>query len=90
MEEELKQRIQELEDRVDELEDKEHKRKIFRIIKLCIKLAILGLIFFGIYRLYSFVNDTYIKPLNNIIEDSEEIKNSLDFSSISDWIKSFK
>lgn len=90
MEEELKQRIEELEDRVDELEDKEHKRKIFRIIKLCIKLAILGLIIFGIYRLYSFVNDTYIKPLNNIIEDSEEIKNSLDFSSISDWIKSFK
>lgn len=90
MEEELKQRIEELEDRVDELEDKEHKRKIFRIIKLCIKLAILGLIIFGIYRVYSFVNDTYIKPLNNIIEDSEEIKDSLDFSSISDWIKSFK
>ena len=50
MEEELRERIEELEDRVDELEGREHRRKVFGIVKLCIKLVILGLVIFGIWK----------------------------------------
>jgi hypothetical protein len=89
MEEELRERIEELEDRVDELEGREHRRKVFGIVKLCIKLVILGLVIFGIWKVYSYVNNIIVKPLNNVIESTSEITNTINFSNISDWFKSF-
>ena len=90
MEKELKKRIEELENRVDELEGRERKRKIIQIIKICIKVVIIALIIFGIWKLYTYVNETYIKPLDKIIDSASEVTNTVDLSKITDFFKTFK
>ena len=85
MEKELKKRIEELEERVDELEDRERKRKIAHIIKICIKVLIIALIIFGIWKAYNYVNDNYIKPLNDIAQNASNITNEVDLSKVAHW-----
>ena len=89
MEENYKKRIEELEDRVDKLEKKEDRRKIFNIIKICLKIAVLILIGIVIYKAYNYAK-TVIEPIREVTNTIQTTKNELDFSKISDWFKSFE
>jgi sugar-specific transcriptional regulator TrmB len=88
MEKELRERIEELEDRLDELESKEERRKIFTIIKICLKVAIIGVIAFGLWKAYDYAKNV-IEPIREVANTISNTTNSIDFSKFSDWFKTF-
>lgn len=72
---ELEDKIKELEARLSRLEKIENKRQTFKIIKIVIKLIILLAILFGIWIGYNYVNETFIKPYKETVD---EIKGAYD------------
>ena len=86
MEKEYKERIEELEERVEYLEKKESKRKTLSIIKLCIRLAILGLLAFAIWKVYNYAKNV-VEPINEVVNTISNTTNTIDFSKISEWFK---
>ncbi len=72
---ELEKKIKELEARLSRLEKIENKRQAFKIIKIVIKLIILLAILFGLWTGYNYVNETYIKPYKEAVD---EIKGTYD------------
>lgn len=63
----LEQQVNNLENKVKRLEKKESKRRIFNIIKLIFKLAIILVIVLFIYNSYIKINDKYINPIKESI-----------------------
>ena len=72
---ELQNKIKELENRLERLEKIENKRKTLTLIKILIKVVIVIAILIGIWVGYNYVNNTYIKPYK---ETMEEIKETYD------------
>lgn len=72
---ELDNKIKELEARLSRLEKIENKRQTFKIIKIVIKLIILLAVIFGLWIGYNYVNETYIKPYKEAVD---EIKGTYD------------
>lgn len=72
---ELENKINELELRLSRLEKIETRRQTFKIIKIVIKLIILLVILFGLWTGYNYVNETFIKPYKDTVD---EIKGTYD------------
>ena len=72
---ELENKIKELELRLSRLEKIETRRQTFKIIKIVIKLIVLLAILFGIWIGYNYVNETFIKPYKDTVD---EIKGTYD------------
>ena len=72
---ELENKIKELEARLSRLEKIETRRQTFKIIKIVIKLIILLVILFGLWIGYNYVNETFIKPYKDTVD---EIKGTYD------------
>ena len=72
---ELEDKIKELEARLSRLEKIETRRQTFKIIKIVIKLIILLVILFGLWTGYNYVNETFIKPYKDTVD---EIKGAYD------------
>ncbi len=93
MEKEYKERIEELEERVEYLEKKEGKRKTWNIIKLCIRLAIIGLLAYAIWRVYDYTKNV-VEPINEVVgtisNTISNTTNTIDFSKVNEWIKVFE
>ncbi len=72
---ELENKIKELEARLSRLEKIETRRQTTKYIKLFIKIIILLVILFGIWIGYNYVNETFIKPYKETVD---EIKGTYD------------
>lgn len=85
--EELQNKIEELELKVSKLERIEKRRKTTRIFKISIKVIIILVLAFYVYKGYKYVEETYIKPFNEIKEKfdgAENIKDNIqeDYNNI--------
>ena len=69
---ELENKIKSLETRLARLEKIENKRKTTKLIKLFIKTIIIITVLIGIWIWYNHVNESYIKPYKEIIEQIKE------------------
>ncbi len=72
---ELQNKIKELEARLARLEKIENKRQAFKTLKIVIKIIILLAIMFGLWMGYNYVNNTFIKPYKETVD---EIKGTYD------------
>lgn len=72
---ELKNKIKELEARLSRLEKIEDRRQSLKIIKILIKTIIIITILIGIWIGYNYVNQTFIKPYKETVD---EIKGTYD------------
>ena len=72
---ELEKKIKELEARLSRLEKIETKRQTFKIIKIVIKIIIILAILFGLWIGYNYINETFIKPYKETVD---EIKGTYD------------
>lgn len=72
---ELKNKIKELEARLSRLEKIEDRRQSLKIIKILIKTIIIIAILIGIWIGYNYVNQTFIKPYKETVD---EIKGTYD------------
>ena len=72
---ELKNKIKELEARLSRLEKIEDRRQSLKIIKILIKTIIIITILIGIQIGYNYVNQTFIKPYKETVD---EIKGTYD------------
>ena len=72
---ELQNKVKELEARLSRLEKIENRRQTFKIVKIVIKIIILLAILFGLWMGYNYVNETFIKPYKETVD---EIKGTYD------------
>jgi len=72
---ELENKIKELEARLSRLEKIETRRQTTKYIKLFIKTIIIIAILFGLWTGYNYLNETYIKPYKETVD---EIKGAYD------------
>ena len=72
---ELQNKVKELENRLERLEKIENRRKTLTLIKILIKVIIIIALLIGLWIGYNYVNNTYIKPYK---ETMDEIKETYD------------
>ncbi len=63
--EKLKSEIELLKKRINSLEGRENRRRAFKYFKMIIKICLIGLILFGIWRGYDYM----VNGIPNIIEE---------------------
>ena len=80
--EDLKKQLQIMEGRLERLEKIEQRRKTTRLIKLLSKLVIIILVLICLYKAYTYVNNTYIKPYKETIDKLESGYDKLKSSSV--------
>lgn len=86
MNNELNERIIELENRLKKIEKVEERRRNVKIAKIAIRVIILLIVIYAGYRCYVYVNDTFIKPYKETVDELvtgyNKIKNSPVFSKL--------
>ena len=80
--EELKKQLKIMEGRIERLEKIEQKRKIARLIKMLSKLIIIILVAILLYKTYTYVNNTYIKPYKETIDKLNDGYDKIKSSSV--------
>lgn len=80
---ELEDRVKKLEKRVKVLENDLNKRRRNKAINVIVKLIIIIIICIGLYYGYNYVNEKYIKPYKNMMNELKEVKNNV--SSLKDY-----
>ena len=74
---ELEDKIKELEARIDILEKTENRRKTLTLIKILIKVIVVITILIGLWVGYNYVNNTYIKPYKETMDEIKETYDSV-------------
>ncbi len=86
MNNELSEKVIELENRLKKIEKIEERRRNTKIFKIAIKVIIVLVIAFAIYRGYVYVNNTFIKPYKETVDELvtgyNSIKNSPVFGKL--------
>ena len=80
---ELEKKIKELEARLSRLEKIETRRQTTKYIKLFIKTIIIIAILFGLWTGYNYVNETYIKPYKETVDEIKETYDNVKNTSFS-------
>lgn len=77
-----KERIDELEARLSRLEKIENKRKTLRIVHILIKLIIYIAIAVALLMEYNYINNKYIKPYKETVDEIKEKYDSIKDTSL--------
>lgn len=73
---ELTKKVEELQERLSKLEKIEKRRKSTKFIKISIKIIIIIAIGIFIYKGYKYVDEHYLKPIDEI-KEKIEIKDNI-------------
>ena len=86
---ELLNKIEELQERVNKLEKIERRRKNTKLFKVLLVLIVIGVVGVFIYKGYKYINDNYLKPIDEI-KEKVDIKDTIKEESDNIYNKLFK